>query len=212
MIRLTESSFHTPAIKLRRLSVLLAIHDSPRISQHKIAQLADLSSSMVNNYMKRLQTEGLVKVTGKTNRTQGYHLTPAGQKELLNLILDYSAENIRLYSAAKKQVTDRLQRFYSEGIRTLALFGAAETAEVVHAALKDTLLVVKGIVDSNPGKQGSRFNGFVVQPPDSLRTMNADAVLITSFARQEEIYGCIQDVLGQQAQVKRLSDLAGGEA
>jgi DNA-binding MarR family transcriptional regulator len=212
MIRLTESSFHTPAIKLRRLSVLLAIHDSPRISQHKIAQLADLSSSMVNNYMKRLQTEGLVKVTGKTNRTQGYHLTPAGQKELLNLLLDYSAENIRLYSAAKKQVTDRLHRFYSEGIRTLALFGAAETAEVVHAALKDTLLVVKGIVDSNPGKQGSRFNGFVVQPPDSLRTMNADAVLITSFARQEEIYGCIQDVLGQQAQVKRLSDLAGGEA
>jgi DNA-binding MarR family transcriptional regulator len=212
MIRLIESTFHTPAIKLRRLSVLMVIHDSPRLSQHKIAQLTDLSSSMVNNYMKKLQKEDLVKASGKTNRTQRYHLTLAGQKELFGLLLDYSAEIIQLYSAAKKQVADRLHRFHSEGIRSLALFGAAETAEVVHAALKDTPLVVKGIVDSNIGKQGSRFNGFVVQSPDSLKSMNADAVLITSFARQEEIYGCIQEVLGQQAQVKRLSDLVGGEA
>jgi DNA-binding MarR family transcriptional regulator len=212
MIRLIESTFHTPAIKLRRLSVLLAIHDSPRLSQHKIAQLTDLSSSMVNNYMKKLQKEGLVKATGETNRTQRYHLTATGQKELFGLILDYSAEIIRLYSAAKKHVAERLHRFQLEGIRSIALFGAAETAEVVHAALKDTPLVVKGIVDSSPGKQGSRFNGFLVQPPDSLRSMEADAVLITSFARQEEIYGRIQEVLGKQAQVKRLSDLVGGEA
>jgi DNA-binding MarR family transcriptional regulator len=209
MIHQIELSFHTPAIKLRRLSVLLAIQDSPQLSQHKIAQLTDLSSSMVNNYMKRLQKEGLVKVTGKTNRTQGDHLTPDGQKELLSLFLDYSAEIVRLYSATKKQVADRLHRLHSEGIRSIALFGAAETAEVVHAALKDMPLEVKGIVDSNPGKQGARFNGFVVQPPDSLKSMNADAVLITSFARQEEIYGCIQRILGQEAQVRRLSDLVG---
>lgn len=207
MIRLFESSFHTPAIKLRRLSVLLAIRNSPKLSQHKIAEMTDLSSSMVNNYMKKLQREGLVKVTGNTNRTQGYHLTPAGQKELFGLILDYSAEIIRLYSSAKKQVAERLNLFQTEGIRSIALFGAAETAEVVHAALKDTQLVVKGIVDSNPGKHGSRFNGFMVQAPEFLKSMNADAVLITSFARQEEIYDCIQDVLGKEAQVKRLSDL-----
>jgi DNA-binding MarR family transcriptional regulator len=207
MIRLLESSFHTPAIKLRRLSVLMAIHNSPRLSQHKIAQMTDLSSSMVNNYMKKLQQEGFVRVTGKTNRTQGYHLTAAGQKELFSLILEYSAENIRWYSAAKTQVAERLLRFHSEGIRSIALFGAAETAEVVHAALKDTPLTVKGIVDSNPSKQGIRFNGFVVQPPESLKEMNADAVLITSFARQEEIHGCIQQVLGSGMQVRKLSDL-----
>jgi DNA-binding MarR family transcriptional regulator len=192
---------------MRRLSVLLAIHNSPRLSQHKIAQMTNLSSSMVNNYMKRLQQEGLVRMTGKTNRTQRYHLTPHGQKELFALILKYSAEVIQLYSAAKRQVAERLVRFHSEGIRSIALFGAAETAEVVHAALKDTPLTVTGIVDSNPGKQGTRFNGFVVGPPESLREMNADAILITSFARQEEIHGCIQQVLGDGVQVRKLSDL-----
>lgn len=207
MIRLFESSFHTPAIKLRRLSVLLAIHDSPKLSQHKIALMADLSSSMVNNYMKKLQKEGLVKVTGKTNRSQKYHLTDIGQKELFALILEYSTEIIQLYSAAKKQVAERLRRFHSEGIRSIALFGAAETAEVVHAALKDTPLSVTGIVDSNPEKQGARFNGFLIQTPESLKSMNADAVLITSFARQEEIHCCIREVLGDGVQVKKLSDL-----
>lgn len=207
MIKLPASGFHAPAIKLRRLTVLMAIHDSPRVSQHQIAKMTDLSSSMVNNYMKRLQKEGFVKVTGKTNRTQRYHLTESGQGELIGLILKYSAEVIQLYSAAKRHVSERLQRFHAEGIRSIALFGAAETAEVVHAALKDTPLSVTGIVDSSPGKQGTRFNGFTVGAPESLKEMNADAILITSFARQEEIHGCIRQVLGDGVQVRKLSDL-----
>jgi DNA-binding MarR family transcriptional regulator len=207
MLKSFASTFHTPAIKLRRLSVLMAIHDSPRLSQHKIARITHLSSSMVNNYIKKLQKEGLIQVTGSTNRTQGYHLTPAGQGKLFALILDYSAEIIQIYSAAKKQVAERLHRFHSEGIRSIALFGAAETAEVVHAALKETPLTVTGIVDSDPAKQGNRFNGFLIQAPEHLKTMNADAVLITSFARQEEIHQRIQGVMGNEVMVKRLSDL-----
>ncbi|MBN1103521.1 MAG: winged helix-turn-helix transcriptional regulator [Deltaproteobacteria bacterium] len=207
MIKPFASTFHTPATKLRRLSVLMAIHDSPRLSQHKIARITRLSSSMVNNYIKKLEKEGLIQITGNTNRTQGYHLTPAGHGDLFALILEYSAEIIQLYSAAKKQVAERLHRFHAEGIRSIALFGAAETAEVVHAALKDTPLTVTGIVDSDPVKQGSHFNGFIIQEPSRLTEMKADAVLITSFARQEEIHRCIQAVVGNEVIVKRLSDL-----
>jgi DNA-binding MarR family transcriptional regulator len=207
MISPFASTFHLPAIKLRRLSVLMAIHNSPRLSQHKIARITHLSTSMVNNYIKRLQREEMIQVTGNTNRTQGYHLTPAGQNKLISLILEYSSEMIQLYGAAKRQVTERLRRFHEEGISSLALFGAAETAEVVYAALKDTPLTVTGIVDSDPAKHGARFNGFVIQEPAWLKEMHADAVLITSFARQEEIHGSIQQVLGNEATVKRLSDL-----
>jgi DNA-binding MarR family transcriptional regulator len=207
MISPFASTFHLPAIKLRRLSVLMAIHNSPRLSQHKIARITHLSTSMVNNYIKKLQREELIQVTGNTNRTHGYHLTPAGQSKLISLILEYSSEMIQLYGAAKRQVAERLKHFLEEGISSLALFGAAETAEVVYAALKDTPLTVTGIVDSDPAKHGARFNGFVVQEPARLKEMQADAVLITSFARQEEIHGSIQQMLGNQATVKRLSDL-----
>lgn len=207
MIQPLSSNFLTPATRLRRLSVLLALQDSPKLSQHKIARMTRLSSSMVNNYIKKLQQEGFIQITGNTNRTQGYHLTPAGHDQLMLMILEYSTEIIQLYSAAKRRVAQRLHHMHSEGIRSIALFGAAETAEVVYAALKDTPLDVLGVVDNDPFKQGSRFNGFTVKSPAHLKEMAADAVLITSFAKQEEIYRCIRQILGEEIKVKRLSDL-----
>jgi len=207
MIKLFNAVFLTPTTEFRKLSVLLAIHDSPKNSQHKIGQMTHLSSSMVNNYIKEFHKQGLITISGKSNRTQTYHLTETARKELISLLIAYSTEIIQLYGAAKLEVTERLNHLHSEGIKTIVLFGAAETAEVVYAALKDTPLTVKGVVDSDPAKQGTFFNGFIVQAPEDLRDINADAVVITSFARQEEIHECIRHILGEDIKVKKLSDL-----
>lgn len=185
---------------------MLAIHDSLKVSQHRIGRMTRLSSSMVNNYIKELQENGMITISGNTNRTQSYHLTPSGHNELITLLIDYSAEIIRLYGTAKQKVLERLNAVYEEGIRTIVLFGAAETAEVVHAALKDTPLKVTGVVDSDPAKQGKPFNGLTILAPESLKDMNADAVVITSFARQEEIYNFIRQIAGEKIKVKKLSD------
>ncbi|MBW1741198.1 MAG: winged helix-turn-helix transcriptional regulator [Deltaproteobacteria bacterium] len=208
MIQPFQSKFLTPTKKFRRLSILLAIRNDPRISQHKVARVTHLSSSMVNNYMKELQQEGLITVTGNTNRTQEYHLTSSGRDELISALLSYSAEIIQLYGAAKRELTRGLRNMHlEEGIRTVALFGAAETAEVVYAAIKETPLAVTAIVDSDRTKQGKRFNGLTIQAPEQLIGINAEAVVITSFARQEEIQECIHQLMGKQIKVIRLSDL-----
>lgn len=62
MIRPFATTFLTPTIRLRRLSILLAVNDAPDLSQHKIARATSLSSSMVNNYIRRLHQEGLVEI------------------------------------------------------------------------------------------------------------------------------------------------------
>ena len=87
------------------------------------------------------------------------------------------------------------------------MFGVAETAEVVLAAIKESQLVVIGVVDSDPSKQGTTFNGMVVQEPEKLGQINPDAVLITSFGKQEEIYDRIRQLVGDKIQVKKLSDV-----
>ncbi|MBW1723546.1 MAG: winged helix-turn-helix transcriptional regulator [Deltaproteobacteria bacterium] len=207
MIKPFYSQFLTPTKKFRRLSVLLSVHDSPRISQHRIGELTHLSSSMVNNYVKEFQAEGLLKVSGKTNRTQSYHLTPRGRKELISLLLDYSAEIIRLYTAAKHEVGERLDNLANEGIKTIGLFGAAETAEVVHAATKGTGIKVVAVVDSDPEKQGRAFNGLTIQAPEVLKELDADALVITSFGKQQEIYQQIKEIAGDTFRIIRLSDL-----
>jgi DNA-binding MarR family transcriptional regulator len=207
MIQPFNADFLTPTKKFRRLSVLLAVHGSPRISQHKMAQMIHLSSSMVNNYLKELQDQGLILMSGQTNRTQSYHLTSSGRNELMSLLLAYSAEIIQLYSAAKREVTARLNRLCSEQVHSIALFGAAETAEVVYAALKGTPLKVKAILDSDPRKQGRPFNDLTIESPDRLKGLDVDAVVITSYARQKEIHHCIHQIVGEDIRVKKLSDL-----
>jgi predicted transcriptional regulator len=204
-----ESNFLSPTKFVRRLSILHVIHDQPDVSQHTIGRMTHLSSSMVNNYIKWLRDEGLIRVEGATNRTQSYHLTSAGNRMLRDSLLSYSAEIVQMYGSVKREMANILNEFYSEGIRTVVLFGAAETAEVVHAALKETDLVMIGVVDSDSQKQGCAFNGFVVKVPEELKKINPDAVVITSFAYQEEIYEDVLTLLGPDVLIKKLSDIDG---
>lgn len=96
---------------------------------------------------------------------------------------------------------------HSEGISKVALFGAAETAEVVYTAIKETPLSVIAVVDNDPKRHGKTFNGFIIKKPEELKKIGADAIVITSFARQEEIHECIRQLLGEEIKVKKLSDL-----
>jgi DNA-binding MarR family transcriptional regulator len=207
MIKQVESAFLSPTKKSRRLSVLQAIHDEPESSQHAIGKTTRLSSSMVNNYIKRLKEEGLITISGDTNRTQSYHLTSDGQKDLRQALLHYSADIVQLYGSVKREIARILTGFYREGIRTIVLFGAAETAEVVHLAIKETQLVMIGVVDSDESKHNKPFNGLFVQPPEEIKRIKPDAVIITSFARQEEIFKYLKKIVGKKTKIKKLSDL-----
>lgn len=207
MISPFNSKFLSPTKLFRRLSVMLAINDTPQKSQHAIGRQTHLSSSMVNNYIKVFKREGLLEVLGNTNRTRSYHLTEQGGKLLRNSLLSYSAEIVQMYAAVKRELANILVGFYKEGIRTVVLFGAAETAEVVHAALKDTDLVMIGVVDSDGTKHGKPFNGLIIQPPEKLTKIKPDAVVITSFGRQEEIFNSVRNIVGDRIKIKRLSDI-----
>jgi predicted transcriptional regulator len=207
MLKAIHSNYLNPTKRSRRLSVLMSIRDEPSASQHKIAKCANLSSSMVNNYIKCLKEEGVITVAGKTNRTQSYHLTNHGQNELRESLLAYSNEIVQLYSAVKCEITQILNGFYREGIRTLVLFGVAETAEVVFAAIKKSPLIVIGVVDSDPAKQGNPFNGLMVQEPQKLEEINPDVIVITSFGKQDEIHGCIRELVGDKIKIKKLTEV-----
>lgn len=206
MITLLSSTYFSPNKALRKLALLFAIHEGPQVSQHAFGKMVHLSGSMVNNYIKLFRNEGLIKVRGKTNRSQSYHLTEEGGRVMRQSMLSYSAEIVQMYGAVKRELSVILNRFYEEGIRTVVLFGAAETAEVVHAALKDTGLVMIGVVDSDVSKHGKPFNGLIIKSPDTLLDIAPDAVIITSFGRQEEIFESIQKIVGSQMVIKKLSD------
>lgn len=207
MIKAFQLKYLSPTRQSRLLSVLFSIYEEPDGSQHKIAANTHLSSSMVNNYIKWLKQEGFITVLGKTNRTQQYHLSETGRVMLRQSLLDYSAEIVRLYGTVKNEIANILKDFYNEGIRTVVLFGVAETAEIVYAAAKRTALVIIGVVDSDDSKQGRIFNGLKIRSPEDIKEIRPDAVVITSFGRQEEIFQQVRTIAGDQIKIRKLSDI-----
>jgi DNA-binding MarR family transcriptional regulator len=201
------SKFLSPTKAFRRFSVLLTIHHSSDISQQQIGERTHLSSSMVNNYIKQLKSEGQISVCGTTNRNQSYHLTASGHRELIESLILYSADVIRLYGNAKHEFAKLIDKFYAEGVREVVLFGAAETAEVVYAAIRSSSIKVIGVVDSDVNKQGKAFERLTIQPPTTLKTLNPDAIIVTSFGQQEGICQTIKDLVGDAIPIKRLSTI-----
>lgn len=185
----------------------MLIKEMPLSSQHVIAEKSHLSSSMVNIYIKELKQAGLITVSGNTNRTTEYHLTPTGQKKLFQDFISFSSEAVQIYASVKRKIIRLLKRYETNGIRTVVLYGASDTAEIVASAIPHTRLVVIGIVDGDPAKQGQIFNGTLIQTPEAISQIDPDAVLITSFARQDEIYSNIEAIMGDNIKVITLTDL-----
>ncbi|MBI4774546.1 MAG: winged helix-turn-helix transcriptional regulator [Deltaproteobacteria bacterium] len=201
------SKFLLPTKQFRELFILACLNENPSMSQHILAERVHLSSTMVNNYIRRLADEGLIRVEGHTNRSMRYSLTPKGYNRLSKLFIDYSVDIVRLYIATKHELVHKLMSLPREGVRRVVLFGAGETCEIVFAALKEMPVQVVGIVDNDPEKQGKRFFGIPVEGREAVPAIQPDCVLITSYARQDEIFEEIRHLESEGIRVCRLIDL-----
>eukprot|EP00828_Plagiopyla_frontata_P026670 TRINITY_DN34829_c0_g1_i1.p2 TRINITY_DN34829_c0_g1~~TRINITY_DN34829_c0_g1_i1.p2 ORF type:complete len:182 (+),score=23.95 TRINITY_DN34829_c0_g1_i1:450-995(+) len=164
------------------------MHSSGRTSQNELGIQADLSGAMVNKYIKDLQAQGLVNPVPINGKCFEYQLTPKGEAARNLMMGDYCAEIVQIYSSLKQSLLAKFDILRHSGAKTLALFGASETCEVVYSALKDTNFRIATVVDNDPKKQGQPFFGHIVASPEVLLHIPCDAVIITSFGQQDEIY------------------------
>ncbi|WP_353118389.1 winged helix-turn-helix transcriptional regulator [Nitratidesulfovibrio sp.] len=203
-----------PSKKLRLLSVVQALTENERLSQTQLARFSRTSSAMVNQYLAELHREGMVQFAPVNRKSFAYRLTDKGQEARRNMMEQYCAEMVRGFASIKELVRRRLEPLAERrgrisapapepglppqpagplrlGTLRLALFGAAETGEVVLAALEGTPFEVTLVVDNDAAKHGTPFHGHTVQPPAALLTepglLAVDAVVVSSFAHQRAI-------------------------
>ncbi|MBI9080396.1 MAG: winged helix-turn-helix transcriptional regulator [Pseudodesulfovibrio sp.] len=185
---ITDGLYLKPSKSSRILAILDAVSRDSSLSQFELGRRLNLSGAMVNQYLKQLQADGLVEFLPVNGKSYRYSLTGEGQKSRQRMFSDYSSETVRLYSTIKDFVLARLKGLEDKGIRKLALFGASETCEVVLSALRHSNFQVMILLDNDSEKQGQMFNGHVVSAPHVLDQVDCDAVVITSFGKQGEIY------------------------
>jgi predicted transcriptional regulator len=182
-----QQTFFRPTKQARILLILNEIQRNPHVSQAKLAHRAGVSVAMANNYIKELREQSLITAEGDNNRRIEYYLTDEGAATKQQLSLSSSAEVIQLYGATKRLFNAKFRHLHREGVKRVALFGAAETGEVAWAAARGTPVEIVAVVDSDPVKQGAPFGSLTITAPETLDSMQIDAVIIASFARQAEI-------------------------
>lgn len=185
---ITDGMYLKPSKSTRVLAILEALTRDSSISQFELGKRLNLSGAMVNQYLKHLQESGLVEFLPVNGKSYRYSLTEEGRQSRREMFSDYSSETVRLYTTIKDFVLEQLRPLREEGKTRLALFGAAETCEVVLSALRDTEFQIVSLLDNDPKKHGQIFNGHVVSPPHIVEQVECDAVVITSFGKQAEIY------------------------
>lgn len=185
---ITDGCYLKPSKSTRVLAILDALSRDSVLSQFELGRQLNLSGAMVNQYLKQMQSEGLVEFLPVNGKSYRYALTDRGQRSRRRMFSDYSSETVRLYSNIKEFVLDKLDGLRSEKKNKLALFGASETCEVVLSALRGTGFHILALLDNDTKKQGQIFNGHVVSAPHVLDQVDCDAVVITSFGKQDEIF------------------------
>lgn len=205
MIKLQTSTFLAPSKQYRRFSLLLSVQKNPNITQKQLGHDTFLSCAMVNNYIKELSNEGLLQAAGDSNRDMTYHLTHEGQDFVANNFLSFSAEIVQLYASVRREIVELLFECYATGIRTIVLYGASDTCEIVYSAAQKTELAVTGVVDNDPDKIGTQFFGIIIQSPSRINEIRPDALVITSFARQNEILDALKGNVDENIQIKVIS-------
>lgn len=183
-----DGKFLKPSKETRVLAILDSLSQDSGLSQYELGRRLNLSGAMINQYLRQLQEDNLVEFQPVNGKSYHYLLTDDGERSRRKLFSDYSSETIRLYTTIKGFIQEKLGDLQVRGYMRIALFGASETCEVVLSALGEADFKVLALFDNDPDKHGQVFHGHVVASPALLEHLDLDAVVITSFGRQDEIY------------------------
>lgn len=181
-----EKKFFKPSKQARILSLIEGLSTESGISQFELGRKVGLSGAMVNSYLKEFQKENLLALRPINGKSYAYELTPEGEKLRKNMLGEYSAETVQIYSGLKKTIRDKLTKQCRNNNR-LVLFGASETCEIVLSALQQCPYRILAIVDNDNKKHGDTCQGIVISPPAILDTLEFESVIITTFAHQQAI-------------------------
>jgi len=197
-------AFFQPTSNLRELTILFEIGQNANITQSQLAKKASIVPAMANKYVKQFLRSAHIKTDGSTNRNMRYYLTSKGHTRMMLLMQKYCNETIGLYIKAKNEIKQRLKKVLDEGYREIVLYGAAETGEIALTAGNELGMDILAIVDGNPKKHGLPIGRKKVRSPKVIEKLKPNAVVISSFGHQKQIYEQIKGLKSQGIAIRKL--------
>jgi DNA-binding MarR family transcriptional regulator len=189
---LDNIQFFMPTEKIKKLLLLEQIEKNKNITQIQLAKYIHSAPSMINNYIKTLEKDGLLIKNKKSKRDVEYSITKKGVERKNYLLVTFMNELIELYNLTKENIESFIKNLEDKGIKRVVFYGAGETAKVIIKVLKDmpeSELELLFLVDDDDKKKGITFERYKVIDPEKLKEYEdkIDAVIITSCVYENEI-------------------------
>ncbi len=189
---LSNIQFFMPTDKIKKLLLLEQIEKDKNVTQAQLAKYTHSAPSMINNYIKTLEKDGLLITNKKSKRAVEYYITKKGIERKNYLLVTFMNELIELYNLTKENIESFIKNLENKGIKKVVFYGAGETAKVIIKVLKDmpeSKLELLFLVDDNEKKRGTIFEGYKVINPEKLKEYEykIDTVIITSCIYENEI-------------------------
>ena len=176
--------------KLENPRVLLGLLESVERdglqTQRRRASELGVALGLVNTYLKRCITKGLVKVSEAPPRHYAYYLTPQGFAEKSRLTVDYLYFSFSLFRRARAAYSEALSAARTKGVTCVVLAGASDLAEIAIMCALNSEVEIAAVVD--PKCLNQDFAGVPVfrsfdGVPDPF-----DLVLVTDLVSSDDTY------------------------
>lgn len=176
------------------LGLLESVERDGAQSQRKLAADLGIALGLVNAYLKRCVTKGLVKISGVPTRRYAYYLTPKGFAEKSRLTVDYLTSSFEFFRRARADCADTFGAARLRGWQRVALLGVSDLAEIATICAAETEMTITVVVDG--GGTLKTFLGIpVLTSLDDVRE-RADGVVVTDLKTAHETVRAAVGTLG----------------
>jgi len=168
------------------LGLLESVERDGEQTQRRLASELGVALGLINAYLKRCVTKGLMKISEAPARRYAYYLTPQGFAEKARLTVEYFSHSLSLFRRARGEYIELFNEATGRGFSRIVLAGVSDLAEIATICALEVSIEVVAVVDAACPKQ--RFVGFpVLRSFDELR-VPFDAVVITAFPNAGDVW------------------------
>jgi DNA-binding MarR family transcriptional regulator len=197
-----KDSLFKPSESMRDLQFLEELEKTPNLSQRELSNKFGIALGVTNACLKRMIRRGLIRLKKVPPRRIGYYLTPQGFAEKAKLSMTFLTYNIHHYARLKAMITERFLEMVSQGVKRVIFWGVSDEMEIAYIILQGTDMELVAIVGDNDSMKGVNVLGRETRDPHELRSLRADAVLITSILETDDILRNAQRIMRRNSKIK----------
>lgn len=177
------------------LGLLKSVEQDGGQSQRRLAAELGIALGLVNAYLKRCVSKGLVKVQNVPARRYAYYLTPKGFAEKSRLTVNYLTSSFGFFREAKADCLVMFEAGRSRGFRSVVLVGRSDLAEIAVICAMECQIEIVALV--NPKSAPGHFLGVPVAASFDEVVKSFDAVAITDLESTYESWDRARQRFGE---------------